>query len=305
MKRTRGNLLAYAFLAPSFAVLAVFSLYPILLALWMSMFKCGFGGTLQKFIGLANYVEAATDPGFWNALKVTLFYALGTIPVTLVISFVAANLLFLNIRGRSFYRAAYFLPFVTSAVAAAAIWKWALHPQIEDPFGIANVILTHLGLPGRRWLLEPRGIFWGSGPSLALCCVMLNSVWHAVGFNIVIFLAGLSNVPKELYDAAKVDGAGFWHTMWSITLPMISPTFYFLVMISTIGSFQTFTSIYIMTGGGPAGTTRNITMLIYENFYVNHGMTGYAAALAIILFVMILCITGLLAKSSGRRVHYA
>lgn len=318
MKRPGSDTITgYLFLAPSLAVLGVFCLYPIALAGYMSFFKCDFGGTPQNFIGTANYTEAFADGELWDALSVTLAYAVGTIPVTLILSFVIANLLFRNIRGRAFYRAAYFLPFVTSAVAAAAVWKWVFHPQVASPFGIANVVLTRLGLSGQTWLLEPRGIFtlvaqwlgflppsWITGPSLALCCVMACAVWHAVGFNVVIFMAGLSNIPSELYDAAHIDGAGSWRTAWNITLPMVSPTLYFLLMISTIGAFQAFTSIYVMTAGGPVGTTRNITMLIYENFYVRHGTTGYAAALAMILFVLILVVTGVLARLAGRQVHY-
>ena len=303
MRKTREKLLAYGFLAPSLAVLAAFSLYPILLALYMSFFECGFGGARESFVGLGNYAEAFRDPEFWSALKVTIFYALGVIPTTLILSFVLANVLFLNIKNRTFYRGAYFLPFVTSAVAASAVWKWIFHPQVDSPFGIANVILNTIGLEGQRWLLEPRGIF-GVGPSLALCCVILYGIWHALGFDIVIFMAGLSNVPREMYDAAKMDGAGFWRTMRSVTLPMVSPTFYFLVMVSTIGAFQAFTPIYVMTGGGPVRTTTNMTMLIYENFYVNHRMTGYAAGLAMVLLLIILVLTAFQAKFAGRRVHY-
>ncbi len=315
MNRTRESLLGYGFLIPSLAVLGTFSLYPIGLAIWMSLHKCGFDGARETFLGLANYAEAFGDAEFWSALKVTVFYALGTIPATLVLSFVIANLLFMKIRGRGFYRSVYFLPFVTSAVAAAAVWKWVYHPQVEDAFGIANVVLNTIGLEGQKWLLEPRGVLtivfggmipsWAAGPSLALCCVMVNSVWHALGFSVVIFLAGLSNVPTEMYDAAKIDGAGFWRTMWSVTFPMVSPTFYFLVMVSTIGAFQTFTPIYVMTAGGPAGTTTNMTMLIFDKFYTSHGTTGYAAALAIVLFGIILVLTSLQARFAGKRVHYA
>ena len=222
----RDVALATLLLLPALSVLGLFGVYPLFSACYMSLFGGKFGQ--GKFVGLGNYVEALSRSDFWQSFATTLYYALGTIPLTMVISFIIAYGLFQIVRGRSTLRTFYFLPYVTSAVAAAMIWKSLLNPQ----FGPVNELFSAMGLPVQQWLLEPRGVLSivthgliapGVGPSLALCCVILFDVWHGAGFMIVIFLAGLTTIPRELEEAARIDGANSVQLIWRVTLPLLSP----------------------------------------------------------------------------------
>jgi len=232
-----------------------------------------------------------------------------------VLSVLIGYALHQRIRGRALYRLVYFLPYVTPVVAAALVWKWIFHAQ----YGILNFFLGLLGIPPQQWLLEPSGIgelvlghfgiptpAWLAGPSEALVSIMVFTVWQSVGFGIVIVLAGLSNIPQEMNDAARIDGAGPISTLRHITIPLLSPTLFFLTIVSTIGAFQTFNSIYVMTDpqhGGPLGTTRNATMYIFQNFF-EFTRLGYATAVAFLLFLVILGLTIFQLRVLGRRVHY-
>jgi len=316
-RRLKENLLAYLYLLPATAVLAVFHFLPVGYAFYISLHKW----KVKKvaFIGLANYSKVLRDPKFWNSLKVTVFYVLGTVPLTLVISLVIAYLLFQNIRGKSVFRTIYFLPYITSTVASAAVWLWIFNPM----HGPANQFLELLKLPPLRWLNEPRGIFkllfgalgiavpgWAEGPSLALVAIMIFVIWFYVGYDTTIFLAGLGSIPYELYEAAMIDGANRWQLFRHITLPLLSPTTFFLTLVATIGSFQAFNHIYVMTGGaggalgGPLHTTTTTTVYLFDQFY-NRVNLGYASAIAFVLFWIILALTILQYYYGERRVFYA
>jgi len=308
--RKRENLTAYLLISPAALILTVFGLCPILFAAYLSLFKWGL--VKERFVGLGNYAAALTSKEFWNAVLVTFFYVAGTVPVSIALGFALACLLFRVVRGRSAYRTVYFLPYVTSTVAAATVWGWIFHSQ----WGLANYGLTTLGLPAQQWLLEPRGIFtiigkyagvvlpsWLGGPSLALVVVMFFAVWHSLGFVIVVFLAGLSNIPRELEDAARIDGASSLQVVRNVTLPLLSPTVFFLAILSVIWSFQAFNHIYVLTEGGPVDTTTNLTMHIFLSFY-QLTRRGYGSAVAIILLVLIVGLTAFQARLIGRRVHY-
>jgi len=295
-------------LAPALVILLTFGLFPILYALHMSAYNLGGKG---EFVGFGNYAEALSSPSFWNSFLVTIYFAVGSIPITLAVSFFIANLLFRVGRARGFFRTVYFLPYVTSAVAAAMVWRFILQP---DGVGLANMILQAVGLDAKKWLIEPRSILYfvtgdtrllAIGPSLALCCVILFEIWHSSGFMIVIFLAGMSSVPKELEEAARIDGAGWFQVVRSVTIPLLSPTIFFLTIVSVIKAFQAFNSFYALTGNGsgPNDTTQNTTVYIFTNLYV-YNRLGYGAAVATLLCGAIVTLTIVQWRLLGRRVHY-
>ncbi len=304
----RQSFLGYALVAPAMAILGVFGLYPLGFAVYMSFFE--WRGRERTPVGWANYSDALTNADFWNSLSVTVYFALGTVPLTLVLSFVIARLLFQIQRLRGFFRTIYFLPFVTSIVAAAMVWRTLLDPGS----GPVTLILQSMGFAPQQWLLEPRGILHlitggkiapAVGPSLALCCVMAFEIWRASGFMIVIFLAGLSAIPRELEEAARIDGAGPLRTALHVTLPLLAPTVLFLSIVGVIGAFQAFNSFYALTGDGrgPLDTTQNLVVYIYSNFY-EYGRLGYGAAVAALLCAMLVALTLAQWRLLGRKVYY-
>jgi multiple sugar transport system permease protein len=314
-RRRSEGVLALLFLLPSALVLGAFGIFPLLYAFYVSLHKW----TLVKgpFLGLGNYVQALrAEPDFWQALQVTVYYVLGTVPATLVLGFLVAELLNRRLAGLTLYRVLFFTPYIVSPVAAAAVWRWIYHPQ----YGLANAALAALHLPTRRWLQEPQGVVsliggsmgidvpsWAAGPSVALTAIMTVSIWHGLGFAVVVLLAGLASIPTDVTEAARLDGARGWPMMRHVTLPLLSPTLFFLLIVFTIRAFQTFNQIYVLTPqGGPLGTTRNITMYIFTSFYQNTSRLGYGygAAVAFILFGLILLLTVLQFKLLGDRVHY-
>ena len=304
---------AYLWVAPAVLIIGVFHLLPVLYAVYISMFRWGL--VQGPFVGLANYQRALTDDEVRNAFLVTIYYVLGTVPAGLVLAFTVAYLLFGKVAGRDAYRAAFFLPYVTSTVAAAMVFGWLFHNQ----YGIANYVIGLVGIKPQKWLLEwtptlqlilralgadpglPEVLY---GPSLALTVVILFAIWQGFGFDVVIFLAGLTNIPGELREAARLDGANEWQLVRHVVLPLLSPTLLFLTVVMTIRAFQVFNQIYIMTNGGPLDTTRNVVVLIFQNFYQRTERVGYAAAIAMLLFLVVLTITLLQLRIGERRVHY-
>lgn len=311
-RRGRGGeaLLACVLLAPGFAILLAFALWPLAAAAWMSLFDYRASGA--PWVGGGNYTRLAADPAFWNALRVTLWYTGLVVPATLVLSFCCAAGLHRVVRGRALLRTAYFLPYVTSTVAAAMVWRGLL----RHPLGAANSALEALGLPAQQWLIERDGVLhlltggWLSpevGPSLALCCVILFDVWHGMGFMIVVFLAGLSVVPRELEDAARIDGAGPWQVIRRITLPLLSPTIFFLTIVGTVRAFQAFNSFYALTQDpqrAPFPATQNLVLFLYEQLY-RQGDPGYGAAVAVLFAGAIMALAVAQWRLLGRKVHYS
>lgn len=309
----RASIPAYLYLLPAVVILGLFHFLPIFYAFYISLFN--WRVAQGPFVGLGNYQRAFDQPDFWNSIVVTVFFVLGTVPVSLCLAFLIAYLLFQQIAGRGLYRVLYFLPYVTSVVAAALAWKWIFHRD----YGILNAVFGLFEFTQQKWLQEPTGVFrlMGqglgisvppelAGPSLALVAVMIFSIWHGLGFDIIILLAGLTNIAPELYDAARIDGARGLRLLRHITIPLLSPTLFFLSTVSIIRSFQAFIQIFILTGsseGRPIGTTQAITLYIFDNFYSNSRI-GYGAAVAFILFFIILTLTGIQLRVVGRRVHY-
>lgn len=243
-----------------------------------------------KWIGMANYIHMFTnDDLVWQALKVTLFYSLGAIPLTLTLAFCVALLLNQQVRGIRVFRTIYYLPAVISGVPVALLWMWILNPE----FGLLNNALRLIGIEGPKWLFSTTWVI----PSF-----ILMSLW-GIGAPMVIFLAGLQGIPVHLYEAAEIDGAGMLSKFWHITLPMMSPVILFNVVLGIIDSFQIFTPAFIMTNGGPANASLFYGLYLYNNAFKWFRM-GYASALAWLMFAIILFLTLLVFRSSIRWVYY-
>lgn len=259
-------------------------------------------------------IVAAGDPDLWLGLRSTLFYSLGTIPFQLSIAMLLAVLLFQNLKGSQFFRMMFFMPYVTPIVASAAVFRQLFSNRLQAP---ANAAMRFVGLEPLQWLWEPKGIFqlialklglegwpgWAAGPSLALVVIMLFSIWVFVGYDTVIYLAGLGNIPKEMSEAAEVDGANRWQTFRYITFPLLSPTTYFLTLISVIGTFKAFNHIWVMRLDAALGTTDTFSVVIFIEFFEKLRY-GYASAMAFILFAIILTLTFANNRIQGSRVFY-
>jgi multiple sugar transport system permease protein len=265
-------------------------------------------------VGELPVIVAAGDPDLWVGLKATLFYALGTIPFQLGISLFLAILLFQNLKGSQLFRIIFFLPYVTPTVASAAVFRQLFSNRLQAP---VNAGLRVLGLEPSQWLWEPKGVFqllatniglgsipdWAAGPSLALVVIMIYSIWVFVGYDTVIYLAGLGNISKEMGEAAEVDGANLWQIFRHITFPMLSPTTYFLTIISVIGTFKAFNHIWVMRLDAALGTTDTFSVVIFTEFYEKLRY-GYASAMAFVLFSIILILTYVNTKTQGAKVFY-
>lgn len=297
-------------LSPALTLLGVFAFIPLVSAFYMSLFDQDL--ISARFVGFGKYAIAFADPAFWSSVRVTLYYSACVVPLTMTLSFFIANALHRALWGRGFFRTLFFLPYVTSAVASALVWR----AIFSHPRGVANLLLEHAGLPAQQWLIEERGLLHiitgglvpeSAGPSLALCCVILFDIWHTSGFMIIVFLAGLTAIPRELEEAARIDGAGALQVMRRVTLPLLSPTLFFLGIIGVIRAFQSFNSFYALTWrpdrGVPAGTT-NMILFIYKKLYEQHDF-GYGAAVAVLFTTAIVALTILQWRFVGRRVHYS
>ncbi len=252
---------------------------------------------------------ARGDPLWWDGLLATIYYSIGTIPPQLLIALGLAALLFQNIRGRGVFRMLYFLPYIAPFVGTAAVFRILFSARPSAP---VNAVLRFFGGDGAQWLAEPRGIFemvapwlpdWAGGPSLALVVIMIFGVWTFFGFNTVIFLAGLGSIPRETYEAAAIDGASRWAQFRHITLPLLSPTIYFLTLYSVIGTFKAFNHIYVLRTGAALGTTDTASVAIFQTFKRDLRF-GYASALAILLLLIILVLTAVNNRIASKRVFY-
>lgn len=279
---------AYLFLAPQLLGLLGFAIIPLVFALVLSFMEWdGFGDA--TFIGISNFIGQFKDPVFYKALWNTTLYTIIYIPVGVTLSLILA--LALNrIRGKELYRIFFFMPVVTSSVSVGVIWMWILNGD----FGILNQALELIGLNGPQWLTDTR---------IVIISIAMLSIWWQVGYNMVIFLAGLQGVSNTYYEAADIDGASGFQKFWHITLPMISPTTFFVTIMSIIGSFQMFDQAFVITNGGPAKASYTMVFHIYENAFKRFNM-GEASAIAMILFVIILIFTLIQFRASRRWVHY-
>lgn len=288
----RRNLrLGLAFISPWLVGFVLFTLLPVALSFYYSF--CDFALTAPDrgplWIGLANYRQMAADPLFWKSLANTFYYAAMALPAAMLLSLGLALMLNANIRGQAVYRTIIFLPSLVPATAAAMIWLWMLNSR----FGLFNYLLGNVGIDGPGWL----------GDKLAMPSLAFMSLW-GVGNTVVIYLAGLQDVPRDLLEAAEIDGAGRFGRLVHVTLPVLSPVIFFNLVIAIIGTFSVLTIPYIMTRGGPNNATYFYTMYSYEVAFRFLRM-GYASALAWVQLLIILALTGVAFWSARKWVHYA
>ena len=288
--RVRESAWAYLFLAPFFIGLLFFIVGPVFAAFAISFTSWDLLSPPQ-WVGLDNYRELADDRLFWIALKNTLYFTGVSVPVTLILALGLAALMNRKIRGIEALRAIYFFPVTASIVAVSLLWAWMYTPD----FGIINYLLSYLGIPKINWLVDPR---------MAMPSVIIMSIWRGLGFNIVVFLAGLQSIPRDLYEAADLDGASGWQQFRQITVPLLTPTIFFATIMAIIASFQVFEQTYIMTQGGPGNATLTLVYQIFLNGFTYLRM-GYASALSFVLFAILFVITIVQVNLQRKWVHYA
>jgi multiple sugar transport system permease protein len=292
MNNTSRTKEAWIFLSPALAMIGIFFVIPVLAAFTLSftdfdIYSLG-NWKYIRFVGFQNYVRIVETPLFWTALKNTFYFVLVGGPLSVAVSLGTALMLNSKLaKYKSLYRTVYFLPVVSSLIAVAIIWRYLYHPA----HGLLNYFLSYFGISSVDWLGDP---------NLAMPAIIIMAVWKNFGYNMLIFIAGLQNIPEDLYEAAHLDGASWRQQFTEITLPMLKPTTVFIVMITIIGYFQLFAEPYVMTQGGPLNSTTSIVLLMYEQGFRWWSM-GYAAAIAFVLFIIILFFT-LLQMLLQRRV---
>lgn len=312
---------AYLYLAPAGAVLFVFWLFPVIFSVAVSFTDWTGASNLRTvtWTGVQNYSRALTDPQFMQVLYNTINYVIYSVPLTVAGALAVAALLNSRMVGRSVFRTFYFLPYVTTWVAVSIVFKYIFNEQ----FGLANYLLRQAGLPTFGWLNEPRGVIelilqdglginfsqplhpLLAGPSLAMFAIILTSVWRDVGYFMIIFLAGLQNIDRSYYEAAEIDGASALQCFRHITWPLLSPTTFFVLIVSLIAAFKVFVPMYVMTPGGtPGGTTETLVSYLFKVGFSGYRELGYASAVAYILFIIILLLTVFQNTVIGKRVHY-
>jgi multiple sugar transport system permease protein len=286
----RETITFYLCISPWLLGFLLFVLWPMVASLFLSFTRWDLLSPVE-FVGLRNYQKMLSgDPLVAQALKVTAVYTSVYVPVDLVGGLVLALLMNQKLRFVNVFRTIYYLPSVLPAVAFVVLWMWILHPDV----GLINTLLANVGIQGPRWLADPD---W------ALPALLMMSLW-GLGRSMVIYLASLKGIPRHLYEAAAIDGAGTWQSFWRITLPMLTPTIFFNLVLSVISTFQTFTSAFVATDGGPLDATLFYVLYIFRQAFQFFNM-GYASALAWVLFLVILALTLLIVRSSGRWVYYA
>lgn len=272
------RLYGYLFVAPDLIGLIVFFGIPILGAFYVSLFDWSGIGS-RHYIGLANYRELVHDQAFLHSLKVTAIYTFTFVPILLAASLGLAILVNQRLRFTGFFRSAFFVPYMVSLVVASLIWTVIL----DQRSGLLNALLGHVGVAPQPWL---------GSTKLALWSVLIVTLWQGVGYSMIIFLAGLQDIPRDYYEAAQIDGAGAWTCFRRITLPLLRPTSLFVLVIAVIASFQLFDPVYVLTQGGPANATTTVVYYIYQQAFQFFRL-GYASALAIVLFGIILLFTAI------------
>lgn len=287
---TKRGLVAAVFLLPSLVPLLAFTLGPMAASFVISLLRWDLLRP-PRWKGLDNYALLIKDPDFHAAIGHTLYFIAGYLPLVFIGGLAIALALNQRLKGVTIFRTIYFLPVVTSWVVVAFMWRWLLNPQS----GIVNYALGLVGVHGPGWWTDPA---W------AMPSVILASAWKDLGFVMVILLAGLQAIPEEYYEAAAIDGAGRWAKFWRITLPLLSPASFFVVVISLINSFQVFDQIWVMTGGGPVDATTVVVVQVVKNAF-SYGQVGYAAAMSWLLFAAILLITLVQLQIQRRWVIYA
>lgn len=289
-QKLKQNLIGYLFISPWLLGFLVFTAWPFLQSIYLSFTRYNIV-TEPKWVGLANYNMLLTeDPIFWKSAWVTVKYAIVAVPLGIIGGVILALLLNVNVKGISFFRTVFYLPSIVPTVASSVLFIWLLNPKI----GLINQLLGVLGITGPAWLNDAK---W------ALYSLVFMGLW-AVGGSMVIYLAGLKDIPVHLYEAATIDGANAFQKMRRITLPMLTPVIFFNLVMGIIGAFQYFTQAFVMTpNGGPEDSTHFYSLYLYKRAWVYLDM-GYASAMAWILFLVIVVLTALVFRTQKRWVHY-
>ena len=278
------------FLLPALIPLIVFRIFPMIASMWVSLTEWNLLRPWE-FVGLDNYAKILANPYFHKALLNTLYYMVGYLPLVLIGALIVAVLLNSRLKGVAFFRGIYFLPVVTSWVVVALLWKWLLSPE----GGIINYLLSLVGIAGPGWWTDPN---W------AMPSIIIASVWKDLGFNMLILLAGLQSIPEHLYEAARIDGASKWQRLRHVTLPLLTPSILFVMVLAMIGAFQVFDQVWVMTEGGPAGATTVVMEQVVRSAF-RYGLMGEASAMSWVLFAIILVFTVVQLKFQRKWVHYA
>ena len=279
---------AWLFLTPQLIGLIIFSLIPVVIAIGLSFMSWdGFGA--RTFVGIQNYLNQFSNPDFWTATYNTMLYTLLTVPIGLGLALLLA--VALNKRtGKNVYRLFFFMPVVTSSVSVSVMWMWILNGDI----GILNQVLAWVGIQGPNWLTDTR---------IVMLSIAVLSIWWQLGYNMVIFLAGIQNISKSYYEAAQMDGANKVQHFFKITLPMLSPTTFFLSIMAIISSFQVFDQAFVLTRGGPGKASYTLVYHIYQQAFIDFRF-GASSAAAVILFAVIMILTLIQFYAQKKWVHY-
>lgn len=280
----------YLSILPALIVISVFAVFPVAFSLGVSLFKWSLASPTITFVGARNFETLFASDTFWQVLRNSLFFSIGTVVLIVALAFNLALLLDVKIRGIAFFRALFFIPHLVPMAMIATLWLFLYEPQR----GPINALLGLLGIPGPAWL---------QSTSWAMPAMIIVKVWKAVGYYTVLYLAGLQGIPQELYEAAKMDGAGFWRRTWHITLPLISPMTLFIVIVAVIGSFQDFDQIVVMTRGGPVDSTNVLVYYLYEQAFRNY-QVGLGSAIAVLMLAMLLVFTVIKLQLARFWVHY-
>lgn len=281
----------YLFIAPTAIGLFLLNIYPAIQTIILSFQRStGFGNS--KFVGLANYVKLVGDKEVWQSLLNTFIYAIVAVPSIVVFSLLAAVLMNQKIKGLSIYRTMYFLPVVAAPSAVAMIWRWLFNSD----YGLINFVLRKLGFEGVQWITDP---------NIAIWTIIIVGVWSAVGYNMILLLSGLQEIPKDYYESSKIDGAGPIRQFFSITLPLVTPTLFFVVVTTIIGAFQVFDVIFMMIEPSTEAMlhTQSLAYLFYKHSFILNDK-GYGSAIVVLLLLIILILTAIQMKLQKKWVNY-
>lgn len=289
-KRAKKASLVLMFILPAIIPLGMFWIWPMIKAIFMSFTDWDYMSSTYNMVGIENYKGLFSDDMFYDALKNTFVFTLGTLIPTIVGGLAIAMILRKNIKGSTLYKAIIFSPWITPTVAISIVWSWIFEPQ----YGFANYILQLFNLPKSQWL---------QSSDTAMLSVIIVTVWKGIGWAMVFYLTALEKVPRHLYEAAAIDGASTWSKFISITLPLISPTTFFLSIITTINSLQAYDQIQVLTQGGPSGSTRTILYMYYQTAFENFDI-GQATSMATVILIIIAVLSGIQFIVSKKWVHY-
>ncbi|WP_203432814.1 carbohydrate ABC transporter permease [Jiangella asiatica] len=290
-RRNRKEYLLFLVLvAPNLAIIGTFDYWPVIYNAWLSLTRWNMISGVPRFVGLQNYENLLTSPGFHEVLLNTLVFTAAIVIGSAVIGLALAVLFNQKLRGRGIVRTAAFAPHIVSGAAVATLWLFMFDPA----YGLTRVVFDPFGMESPRWVNDAD---W------AMVALIIAYLWKGIGFIAIVYLAGLQNLPEELYEAARLDGAGSWTIFRRITLPLLSPVTFFVMVVSIIGTFQAYDMIAVLTGGGPGSATTTLSWFIYQQGF-QASDAGNAAAGAMLLFVILLVVTGLQTKFVQRKVHY-